>query len=100
VGVSEFSSFVSGVSKKAVDKSDRLKGVLTDEGERYNQDSILYRGFVKPWEILSVTCATGTETPIGGNLSFQEIGDCWSRLHQPWRQRRPITGRKEKPKFH
>lgn len=107
VDASEFSFFVPGVLKKAVDKSDRLKGVLIDEGKRYNQNSILYRGLAKPWKILSVTCATGAEEAIGSNLSFQEIGNYWSRLHQPWRrqsrepgQKERTKGRKEKLKFH
>ncbi len=33
VDVSEFSFFVPGVLEKAVDKSERLKGVLIDEGK-------------------------------------------------------------------
>jgi hypothetical protein len=107
VDVAEFSFFVPGVLivpgvvNKAVDKSDRLKSVLIDEGKRYNQESFLYRGFAKPWEILYVTCATGVETPIGSNLSFQQIGDCWSRLHQPWRrQQKDHKSGKPKLKFH
>jgi hypothetical protein len=79
--VSEFSLFVPGVSRNEVERDDRLKDVLIEKGRQYNQESILYRAY-KQREIKLVTCESGAETSIGTDLSFNALGEYWSRLRR------------------
>jgi len=79
--VSEYSLFVPGVSGNEIETDNRLKGVLVEAGRRYNQESILYRAY-REREIKLVPCAGGEETSVGTDLSFNALGDYWSRLRR------------------
>jgi hypothetical protein len=89
--VVEFSYFVPGTTQNGVDKENHLKSLLLDEGNRYNQESIVYKAFANP-QIELIDCKTGEVIDYFTDISFfSNIGQLWSALRRITRRHKPAA---------